>query len=119
MERRKFLNLGLSISAGAIVAKAFKATPATAAPAAITEKDIVKETMKGLSVTNFCENPTKKPNKYCPDWKEGNCGSCQFYNTDESKTKFKGKEYATCQIIPSAPRYVAPGNYCATYVKKA
>lgn len=117
MERRQFLNLGLSISAGALISKGLTPSKAFAAGPALTDKDFMKEGKK-MNVNNFCEVP-KKGNKACPNWKEGNCKSCMFYNTDASVTTYKGKEAAKCQLQTEQPQYALATNFCENYYKKA
>ncbi|NJL25444.1 MAG: hypothetical protein HC902_09895 [Calothrix sp. SM1_5_4] len=120
MKRREFLSTGLALSAGAVALKsAFNVKPAFAA-GGITDKDILKEGQP-TTIANYCENPAKKPNKFCADWKAGTCKDCTFYNKDNSATTFKGKKYARCQLLtdPKKPQFVAEGAWCATYVKQA
>jgi hypothetical protein len=126
MKRREFLGLGVVASGGLVLAGTLTGKTALAAdkPAAgttVSEKDILKEG-KPTTIANYCENPEKQPNKYCPTWKNsGNCSTCIFYNKDNSETTIKGKKYARCQLLsdPKKEQFVAPGGYCTTYVKKS
>jgi hypothetical protein len=87
----------------------------------ITEKDILKEGQPA-TIANYCTNPDKQPNKFCPTWKEkpGHCSDCNFFNKDNSLTTFKGGKYARCMLLtePGKPQYVSEKAWCATYVKK-
>jgi hypothetical protein len=122
MKRREFLQLGLAIGAGLVAAKELLSSQAFAAgkAKAITAKDIHHEGM-AATISNYCEHPEKKPNKYCANWKEGHCKTCMFFNSDGSETTFKGHKYAKCQLLtdPKKPQYVLEGAYCASYTKKA
>lgn len=113
MKRRKFLVL----SAGFLGVSSLARAADSKAPA-VTEKDILKEGQPA-SIANYCENPSKQPNKFCPTKPAGICADCTFYNKPESKTKFKGKEVAKCQLLATAPSYVYATAACATFVKKA
>ena len=125
MKRREFLNLGVMFSAAYVSARALLtgsvAFAADAKKAALTDKEILHEGTPS-NLANFCENPDKQPNKFCPDWKSkpGHCKDCTFFNKDNSETTFKGKKYARCQLLtdPKKPQFVAETNYCATFVKK-
>jgi hypothetical protein len=111
MKRRKFLVLSAGLlSAGRVLAADPKAP-------AVSEKDILKEG-KPAAVANYCENPNKQPNKFCPTKPAGLCSDCMFYNKDNSKTTVKGKEVAKCQLLASAPSYVYSTASCATFVKR-
>jgi hypothetical protein len=119
LRRREFL-VGSIFGLFAVSSKKlFAAPPAPKAPgAAITEKDILKEG-KPAAVANYCEDASKKPNKFCPQAAPGtSCSICQFY-TLPTETTFKGKKYAKCQIVPTPPSYVASTGVCATFVKRA
>lgn len=126
VKRREFLHIGMMASAGLMavralhVPKAFAADKKAAAKGTITEKDILKEGAP-TTIANYCEQPDKQPNKFCPGWKEGHCDTCMFFNKDNSLTEFKGKKYARCQLLadPSKAQFVHDKGYCATYVKKA
>lgn len=125
MKRRDFLHIGMVASASWMAVKALRVPGAFAdakkAPAGkITEKDILREGQP-TTIANYCEKPEKKPNKFCPDWKEGHCDTCMFFNKDNSLTEFKGGKYARCQLLSDAtkPQFVSDKAYCATYVKKA
>ena len=116
MNRREFIALastGLGFSAASLKALAD-------AKGGITEKDLLKEGQVA-NVANYCENPTKQPNKFCPDVK-GNCASCMFYNQDgKSETTFKGKKVAMCTVLgtdASKPRYVLATASCATFAPR-
>ena len=120
LKRREFISGSLLGLLGLVATKSLKVSAADAAKAgAITDKDILKEG-KPAPVANYCENPTKQPNKICPGAKDrpGKCSDCQFYMKD-TETTFKGKKYAKCQIIPAAPNYVMESGWCATYTKRA
>jgi hypothetical protein len=122
MKRREFIGLSLAAAFGFKTLAQGAAKPATGAAKAITEKDIFREGMAG-TIANYCENPKKQPNKFCPQWKDkpGECGSCMFFNKDNSKTTFKGQTYARCQLLadPAKPQFVNINAYCSTYVKQA
>jgi hypothetical protein len=112
MKRRNFLVLSAGfLGLGSLV------HAADSKPAAVTEKDILKEGQPA-SIANYCENPSKQPNKFCPTKPAGICSDCTFYNKDNSKTKYKGKEVAKCQLLATAPSYVYSTASCATFVKK-
>lgn len=114
MQRRHFLGLtALVLGSGSLVAKAADAAKGPA------DKDVLKEGQPA-TVANYCENADKKPNKFCPDAK-GKCGECMFYNKDNSKASFKGKEVAKCQLLadPTKAQYVYSVGSCASWVKKA
>ena len=122
LKRRDFINLGISMTAGYVAAKALFGEAAHAqAGAKITEKDILREGQP-TNLANFCEHPEKQPNKVCPDYKSkpGNCKTCMFYNTDKSETSFNGGKYARCQLLadPKKAQYVSENAYCSTFVKK-
>lgn len=119
LPRREFLSGSLLGILGLVATKSLTVRSAFASGATITEKDILKEGVPA-PIANYCENPTKQPNKICPGAKDrpGNCAGCQFYLAD-TKTTFKGKEYGKCQILPAAPNYVAATGWCATYTKRA
>ena len=120
MKRREFIGIGIAATAVALPAWAQGKAKADAKAKPLTDKEILKEGQPA-TIANYCENPTKQPNKVCPSWKEGNCGTCMFYNKDNSKTTFKGKEYARCQLLadPKKPQFVLKEAWCATYVKQA
>ena len=124
MNRRNFLRstLATSLSAGTLANLAWAQDKKADAKKAITEKDILKEGQPA-TIANYCENPEKQPNKFCPNWpaNKGHCDTCTFYNKDNSEGDFKGKKYARCQLLadPSKPQFVAQKAYCATYVKKS
>lgn len=120
MKRRKFLILstGLSTGLSAGLLGAGRVFAADAKAPAVTDKDILKEG-KPAAVANYCENPDKQPNKFCPSKPAGKCGDCTFYNKDNSLAKFKGKDVAKCQLLATAPSYVYSTASCATFVKKA
>ena len=117
MKRREFIGYG------ALAPLALKMPWAAAADAKkkLTEKDILKEGQPA-TIANYCENPEKQPNKFCPGWptNKGHCETCMFYNKDNSESEFKGKKYARCQLLadPTKPQFVAQKAWCATYVKK-
>lgn len=124
MKRRDFLHLGLATSAGLMTVKGLQSTVAYAADGGakkISDKDLLKEGQPA-TIANYCQNPEKQPNKFCPTWKEkpGNCETCMFFNKDNSLTDFKGGKYARCQLLadPSKPQFVSSKSWCATYVKK-
>ena len=125
MKRREFLQFGMVATAGAITAKAIQLPRAFAAEtpgvkSKITKKDILREGQPA-TIANYCEKPEKQPNKFCPNWKEGHCDTCTFFNKDNSLTDFEGGKYARCQLLadPKKPQFVAAKAYCATYVKKS
>ncbi len=119
MQRREFLQLGLGTSAVLAATGGLIFPQASSADAAkITKKDILKEGTP-TTIANYCLKPEKKPNKFCPEWKEGHCDTCQFFNKDNSLTSFEGGKYARCQLLTTDPKFVSIGAYCATYVKKA
>lgn len=119
LRRREFISGSLLGLLGLVATKSLKVSAADAKAATITEKDILREG-KPAPVANYCENPTKQPNKICPGAKDrpGKCADCQFYMKD-TETTFKGKKYAKCQIIPAAPNFVLDSAWCATYTKRA
>jgi hypothetical protein len=129
MKRRDFLNLGVMFSAAYVSARALLTGPTAFAADAkkadaaggITEAQVLHEGTPS-NLANFCENPDKQPNKFCPDWKTkpGHCKDCTFFNKDNSLATFKGKKYARCQLLtdPKKPQFVGEMNYCATFVKK-
>lgn len=88
----------------------------------LTDKDILKEGQPA-TIANYCENPDKQPNKFCPSWptNKGHCETCMFFNKDNSLADFKGGKYARCQLLadPSKPQFVSAKAWCATYVKKS
>ena len=110
MQRREFIGLGILALFGAKVW------------AALTDKEILREGQPA-TIANYCENPDKQPNKFCPTFKDkpGYCNTCMFYNKDKSETTFKGKKYARCQLLtdPKKPQFVEAKAYCSTYVKQA
>lgn len=112
MKRRHFLAFSAAVlGAGkSLVAKAADAPKVTA-------KDILKEGQPA-SVANYCEHPEKQPNKACPTKPGGICKDCNFFNRDNSLTKFEGKDVAKCQLLSTAPSYVYATASCATFVKK-
>ncbi len=115
MNRRHFLAFsGLIVSGiGSNLAWSAEGKP-------VTDKEVLKEGQPA-TVPNYCENPSKQPNKFCPTKPGGICGDCMFYNRDNSKTTFKGKEVAKCQLLanPAQPQYVSTSASCASWVKKA
>lgn len=119
LRRREFISGSLLGLLGLVATKSLKVSAADAKAATITEKDILREG-KPAPVANYCENPTKQPNKICPGAKDrpGKCADCQFYMKD-TETTFKGKKYAKCQIIPATPNFVLESAWCATYTKRA
>ena len=114
MKRRHFLGVSALLLSSNTVLKTWAVDAKT-----VTEKDILKDGMPA-TIANYCENPDKKPNKFCPEMK-GKCSDCTFYNKDNSKTDFKKKEVARCQLLadPSKPQFVWATATCATFVKKA
>jgi len=119
MKRRDFI----AGTAGFLSLSTLGWTPsAKAAAPAIAEKDILRDGMPA-TIANYCEQPEKQPNKLCPGFKDkpGKCSTCLFYNKDNSKTTFKGKEYARCQLLadPSKPQFVLASAWCATYTKQS
>ncbi len=114
MKRRHFLGVSALVLSSSTLLKTWADAPKT-----VTDKDILKDGMPA-TVANYCESPEKKPNKLCPDPK-GLCSDCMFYNKDNSKATFKGKEVARCQLLtdPSKPQFVWAKANCATFVKKA
>lgn len=122
MKRRKFLVLSAGLlGVSQLTLAEEKAKPAAGKEAkgkdGITEKDLFQEGKPG-AVANYCEHPEKQPNKFCPTKPGGVCADCMFYNKDNSKTTFKGKEVAKCQLLAAAPSYVYSTAACATWVKK-
>lgn len=122
MKRREFIALGLAATAGSLAFAADPKAAAKAGGATISEKDILRDGQP-TTIPNYCENPDKQPNKLCPSFKDkpGYCKDCMFYNKDNSKTTFKGKTYARCQLLtdPKKPQFVEEKAYCSTYVKQA
>lgn len=123
MKRREFLGLGITFSAASLLVKPLLNVPTAHAADApkITEKDILKQGQPA-TIANYCENPEKQPNKFCPAWKTkpGHCKECMFFNKDNSLTTFKGHKYARCQLLsdPKKPQFVTENGYCTTFVKK-
>ena len=122
MKRRDFLQIGVSASAMVMVAKSLELSPAFAADAKkLTDKDILKEGQP-TTIANYCQNPEKQPNKFCPTWKEkpGHCETCMFFNKDNSLADYKGGKYARCQLLSDATKaqFVSSKAWCATYVQK-
>jgi hypothetical protein len=132
MKRRDFLRFGFASSAATLAFRALQSIPAFAAdkPAAdakgakgpkIADKDILKDGQPA-TISNYCNNPDKQPNKACLGWKEkpGHCNTCQFFNKDNTLTEFKGGKYAHCQLLadPSKPQFVSEKGWCSTYVQK-
>lgn len=119
MKRRHFLAASALFMSSSTVLAADKkpADKKAAAAGGVTDKDILKEGQPA-SIANYCENPDKQPNKFCPNKPAGKCVDCMFYNKDNSKTTFKGKEVAKCQLLATAPQYVYGTASCATFVKK-
>lgn len=120
MKRREFL--GYSALTPVIIGQVSWSQLAKAEGKKLTEKDILKEGQPA-TIANYCENPEKQPNKFCPGWptNKGHCETCTFYNKDNSESDFKGKKYARCQLLsdPAKPQFVGQKAWCATYVKKA
>jgi hypothetical protein len=102
---------------GAVWTRAISSTPAAAA--AITEKDILKDGQP-TTISNYCSNADKKPNKFCPNHKEGHCKECNFFNKDNSLGDYKGGKYARCMLLtePGKPQFVSEKGWCATFTKK-
>jgi hypothetical protein len=119
MKRREFL--GYSAMVSFLMGHISWSKVARAEGKKLTEKDILKEGQPA-TIANYCQNPEKQPNKFCPGWptNKGHCETCTFYNKDNSESDFKGKKYARCQLLsdPSKPQFVSKGGWCATYVKK-
>lgn len=123
MKRREFLRFGVAASAGAIAFKSLRSVPAFAdAGKKLTDKDVLKDGQPA-TISNYCAQPDKQPNKACPGWKEkpGHCKTCQFFNKDNSLAEFKGGKYARCQLLadPTKPQFVSENGWCSTYVQKS
>ncbi len=124
MNRRTFLGVGTAVFALKSLDLAWAEGKDTKASGgkALNEKDILRNGQPA-TIANYCEDPEKQPNKFCPGAKDrpGACENCQFYNKDNSETTFKGAKYARCQLLadPSKPQFVAAKGWCATYVPKS
>jgi len=124
MKRREFVSAGVLGVVGACLLggtrRVWGQAPTDKKKEKISDKDILREGQP-TNLANFCENPDKQPNKFCPDAKgKGKCKTCMFYNKDQSETVFKGKTYARCQLLtdPKKPQFVNDQAYCSTYVKQ-
>lgn len=127
MKRRDFLHLGLTFSALLITLRSLGSGLANAAGEGaktalkLKDSDILKEGAV-TTIANYCENPGKQPNKFCPTYKDkpGRCDNCMFYNKDKSQADHKDGQYARCQLLttPGKPQFVSAKAWCATYAKQ-
>ncbi len=115
MKRREFLGATAAFLGGLAVFKQVQAEPPK-----VTAKDVLREGQPA-TIPNYCEQPDKQPNKYCPTKPAGKCDTCRFYNHDKSETTFEGKKVARCQLLtdPKKPQFVFSTASCSTYVKNA
>lgn len=121
MKRREFL--GYSALIGLTGSLSWAQGGAAPATKTLTEKDIAREG-KVPNLPNYCEQPEKQPNKFCPSYStapnKGICDGCQFYNK-ETVSDYKGGKFAKCILLgdPSKAQYVGAKAWCASYVKRA
>lgn len=129
MKRRDFLHLGVTASAVLLALRGLGSGRAWAADKPgqkgaqkLKDSDILKDG-EATTIANYCSEPEKQPNKYCPGWKDkpGKCEKCMFFNKDNSLTDYKGGKYARCQLLttPGKAQFVSVKGWCATYVAKS